>query len=368
MKNKLLRIAGVSVVALLVALAITTGCGKKKDTASSAPPPTQPHASPVKVVALLPLTGPAASYGQQMKTGIELATGTLDGVTVEYVDSKGKPAEAVAAANQFAANRGNTPTGFLVALSAVSKAVVPATERQSIPTVLTCVANPGTVQPSELVQQLFWTTDDFLPPVAEEIDRRHKKLAILTLTDDYGRACESTIKQNLDSCEIVLTETFPIGGGDVGAIATKVAATKPDAVFLGGFGPNFLALITQTKTRLPGADIYTSMDLGNPQVRKALGDAAEGIIFPALSPDLGIDLSGTIAELKEKATGDLGSPVYVAVCFYAHDGLLRLVKAVRGGDIAQPAAGEVIAGLPGGGLVLGIIRDGKPVKLHAKDH
>lgn len=361
MKNRLLKIAGISVVALLVALSITIGYDTEEASAFS-----KPHASPVKIVALLPLTGPAASYGQQMKTGIELAARTLEGVTVEYVDSRGKPAEAVAAANQFVAMRGNAPTGFLVALSAVSKAVVPVTERQSIPTVLTCVATPGAVQPSRFVQQLFWTTADFLPPVAEEIDRRHKKLAILTLTDDYGRACESTIKQNIDRCEIVLTETFPIGGGDVGALASKVAATKPDAVFLGGFGPNFLALVAQIKTRLPDATIYTSMDLGNPQVRKALGNAAEGIIFPALSPDLGTGLSGTVAELKQQATADLGSPVYVAVCFYAYDGLLRLVKAVRGGDIAQPAAGEVIVGLPGRGLVLGVIRDGRPVQLDAR--
>src|SRR5919201_1980355 len=103
-----LRLAGSGAGMVLLA-----ACGGAPPTATQ-PPPTKPAAEPtkppaagggsIKIGALIPLTGPSAAPGQDMKNGYELAkdqinaAGGVGGKQLEmvYEDDKNDPATAVA--------------------------------------------------------------------------------------------------------------------------------------------------------------------------------------------------------------------------------------------------------------------------------
>lgn len=332
---------------------------------------TQGKSSEYKVYALLPLTGPAASYGQHMKAGILLAQQNEINCVVEFFDSKGSPTESVSIVNSVLARKSTGKIGFIVALSSVSSAVAPILDANNIPTVLTCVATPSIYPNTENFNQLFWTTDDFIPVVAHEIDKNSSTVAVIVLNDDYGLACANTIRRVIDPNKIVTSETFAMVGGENNTLVSKIIQSNPNAVFIAGFGPNYIDIIKQIRMRFPQVAIYSSMDLGNPQVRQSLDVAANGIVFPALLPDLNEDLTETIIVLRDAATDMLQEPVYIALCFYAHDALIRVKNAMLGEKIDVASNNEIIASLNNGGLALGVIdavpklliqRDDKPTK------
>jgi len=247
-----LRIAGIP---LLLFGLVLLGC-QRSDQQSS-------DAETVDVVAILPLTGAAGSVGEQLRAGIEVAREKLSGLELTYEDSQSNPSVAVTAANRMLSS-GEDTQGFITALSSVSSAVLPVTAGRGHPTVLTTVATPGMAEEYENAQQLFWLTDEFIPPIASVMAENHDRNVFLYVDDEYGQASLLSANKAIPSEELVLTEGFPVRGGDVAALASKVADLKPEGIFVVGFGPDYIELMKKLRALVPNATLYTSMNIHDP--------------------------------------------------------------------------------------------------------
>ena len=99
--NKTTKIILGLVILIIIVLAIYLGVGKKQTSIT--------EKEPIKIGAILPLTGSAAPNGIYQKNGIDLAideinsNGGVNGRKIEviYDDSKNDPAEGVSAFNKI---------------------------------------------------------------------------------------------------------------------------------------------------------------------------------------------------------------------------------------------------------------------------
>ena len=96
----------------------------------------------LRVVAILPMTGPGASIGEFLKNGLEMGKEDAERryagkllIDLEILDSKNQPREGVLALQQALAT--GQRDAVICAMSSVSSAVVPIVEDKGLTTIVT---------------------------------------------------------------------------------------------------------------------------------------------------------------------------------------------------------------------------------------
>ena len=225
------------------------------------------HAIPAKAQeivlgAVLPLTGPAAQIGLEEQQGVQFATdrinadGGIRGRKVKFIfeDSQGKPDQGVLAFNRLV-DLHNTPS-ILTAYSSISLALAPLATRKKI-----LVVNPA-AQTNKLDDASPFLVNT-IPLVRDEVEvmtkyavaKLGKKAAILyenaaagvDVRDDFKKAFEAT------GGTIVADEAIEFGSTNFRASLLKIAAAKPDFVFV-GMTVGYPALADQV-AQIPGFPI-----------------------------------------------------------------------------------------------------------------
>ncbi len=244
---------------------------------------------PIKIGVILPLTGNAANYGEQLKQGIDIALKQINETP------EGRKIEVVYEDNQFDPKQG---------LSAYQKLV----KFQSIRYLVTFGGNVCPVINPRVQEDLvvnFATgcnTLDFKDPfsynfrfdVAESeasnalvsymnTTIKPKKVALLYLNNDWGTIVAETIKKALanEKIEIIAEEKFNDGSLDVRNQLAKIKAVQPDAIFflsLSNFTPVLLKQVKELGIKTP---LFTNISIQNQEVINNAGGNAEGIAYSA---------------------------------------------------------------------------------------
>src|SRR5262249_51845980 len=77
-------------------------------------------------------------------------------------------------------------------------------------------------------------------------------------------------------------EIYPAHGADFAALADKVRGFKPDGIYLAGYYSDMAQALRELHS-LPGSPrILSTSSFGNPKTLESAGQAAEGVIFPAI--------------------------------------------------------------------------------------
>lgn len=232
-KNKIRFVLSLSILSLIllsIVLVFSTGCKKQEKV--------------IKIGAILPLTGGAASYGVEEQRGMEIAvseinaTGGINGkkLEVQYEDSKGNVQDALNALRNI---RNNGITIVFTSLTGPSKAIKP------------IAVNEG------FLQIIFGMTDD-LPQDAPNVFRiypslseegymfikyaqlfKPKKIAILYLDNvafDYlvSKIMEPELKKM--DVQFIMKETFtPDKIEGIKASIQKIKANKVEVLFVAAY-------------------------------------------------------------------------------------------------------------------------------------
>ncbi len=273
---------------LAVALSIV-GCGGQGATEE-----VSQSAEPVKIGAVLSLTGTYAGLGAAEKQALDLEVkrandaGGIDGRQIELVieDDATDEAKAVAAASKLieqdnvVAILGASGTGQSMAMRGdIDRAGVP----------LISMAG-GTVITQKFDPQVFqtpWSNTIVVPFVLDAIKAAgHTDIALLSDTGGYGKDGKPLIETSAaeKGLKIVASETFNPGDADMTAQLTKIRSSGADAVLIWTAGKEAATIMKNAEALgMREGDGVVPFFGGSGQARvefaEGAGPAAEGFVF-----------------------------------------------------------------------------------------
>jgi branched-chain amino acid transport system substrate-binding protein len=344
-------------VALLAALALFgAGCGGSDSGTSS---DGSGSAEPIKIGAILSLTGTYAGLGEPEKNLIEMEVkkindaGGVNGRPVEVIieDDATDEAQAVAAASRLIEQEnvvaiiGATGTGQTMAVRGdIQRAGIPQVSMAGG----TVITNP--VDP--LVFATPWSNTIVVPFTLDYLKGQGiTKIGLITDSGGFGKDGQAVFQQAAPEAgvEIVADETFNPGDTDMTAQLTKIKNSDAQAVVMWTAGKE-AAIIAKNAVDL-GIDlpVYGSHGIARREFIDGAGEAANGVKFAAgkiLIPEA----YGEDTEAYAVATDfiDAYTQAYGEApdtfAGHAYDALYLVVEAAKriGGDITPEALRDEI--------------------------
>ncbi len=246
----------------------------------------QAQTEPIRIGALLSVTGGLAALGQNQREGVLLAQkivnerGGVNGRKLEIIveDDASSPDSAVPKTNALIHTQkvraiiGPTGIAQSVAIGAITQklnvpvlaftGLGPAVEQQR-----TCVFHLTPAQELNARSMLSYARDHNLKKVGVLHDTGYGQViwnAMKGLTKEYG-------------VEVVQQEKFDIAATDATTQAAKVKAAAPDAVFVMSASPVPFRNVRQVKLNVPIISVHGNATY---EIVKGMGDAADNIIYP----------------------------------------------------------------------------------------
>ncbi|MDO8655869.1 MAG: ABC transporter substrate-binding protein [Nanoarchaeota archaeon] len=311
MKNKAFLWAGIIVILTIIVVVISLS---KTNTNNS-----------FTVGAVLPLTGPAALWGETVKNGMELALEQKSGITILYEDSKSTAADGIYAYNLLQ-NKNVDLTVSETSLVAVPLSKI-ALERKS-PLLVSLVAAEHSKIVNEYTTRYYTDPTNYaLPAFNDPLSPVLKatKIALLHRNDELGVSVKDKIVElsAANRKEIVLQESFTPNEKDYRTVLTKIKNSGADALIFVVANPIEAVGIVKTAKELNiGIPMIEASavfaDLGT---RKQVGD----ITFYSTSYDF--SLPGKAEDFKTKYLAKFGKePNFGAAFGYDIVGLIDLCK------------------------------------------
>lgn len=327
--------------------------------AAAASPVAKPAASPVtagaggtgpiRLGALIPLTGPSAATGVDMRNGYELAlkqinaAGGINGRPVEviYEDDKNDPATAVASFNKLVNNdkvevlMGGLASTISAALIEPAKAAKPN------------MAWTGAA--ATAVEKGFEGQDNFFHYHPWEYQNAASNLAFLKSTPQtkwaiayedglFGQGAQQGFKDALpqQGQEVVAAEAFKSGSTDFTALINKLRAANPDGLILVPFAADVVPFLTQMReVGLRPKVIFAAPPSFPPDFEKS--PVADGVVGAAVwTPEISTPASQKFLQDFRAANGGKDPVSYWAPLAYTN--LVTVVDALKKSGTGNQAA------------------------------
>jgi branched-chain amino acid transport system substrate-binding protein len=246
---------------------------------------------PLKVGALLAVTGPASFLGAPEARTLEMlveelnAKGGVAGRKVQLIvkDTGGSAEKAVSFAKQLVdeeqvfAILGPSTSGETMAVKSIAE--------QGKTLLLSCAAAEVIVNP--IAQYVFKTPQKDSDAVIMIFQRMKamgiSKIAVLSSNTGFGGAGKQQVAKLAPEhgIQILLDEVYDKAATDLTAEVTKVKAANVQAILNWSIEPAQAIVIKNARQLGLTIPIFQSHGFGNIQYVKAAGAAAEGVMFPA---------------------------------------------------------------------------------------
>ena len=359
MRGRMLRLTmAVLTAALAVSLAVSlAACGDEGDGGGTS-------GEPIKIGAIVSLTGPYAGLGEPEKNTLEMEVkrindaGGVGGRPIEVIieDDATDDAKAVAAASKLieqdevVAIIGATGTGATMAVRGdVQRAGIPQVSMAGG----TIIANP--VDP--LVFQTPWSNTIVVPFTLDFITSQGiTKIGLISDTGGFGADGQAVITDAAPEAgiDIASEQTFNPGDTDMTTQLTKIKNSDAEAIVMWTAGSEAAIIAKNVKDLGIDLPLFGSHGIARREFIDGAGDAAEGVRFAAgkvLIPEAyGEDTEAfTVAtdfiDRYTEAFGDAPS----TFAGHAYDALYLIVEAAKriDGDITSEALRDEIEATSG---------------------
>lgn len=275
--------------ALLVGAVGMVGC--KADTESTDGESTGNDTSgePIKIGAILSLSGTYAGLGEPERNAIELElarineAGGVNGRPVEVIieDDATDEAQAVTAASKLidqdgvVAIIGATGTGQTMAVRSDI-------QRAGIPQVSMAGGNVITGEFDPLVFQTPWPNRLIIPYVLKMLAADGMtKIAVITDTGGYGKDGLAILEESAPDAqvEIVAKETFNAGDTDMTTQLTKIKGSEAQAIVMWTAGAEASTIAKNREQLAIDLPLVAGSGIARRQFIDGAGSAAEGVVF-----------------------------------------------------------------------------------------
>ena len=246
-------------------------------------------AEPIRIGAVIPLTGPVAEDGAVLLKGAKLAVqafndaGGLNGDKIELMVEDGAciPAQSVAGAEKLVS------ADHVVALagsfcSSSSGATMDVAARYKIPMVSGISTAPGLTERGNPYYFRIQATSQmlsnaFAPTMMKDV--AGKKVAFLVVNDDWGRSVATYYKTALEKegAQVVSTQIFDTNETDLFPFITNVKRAEPDAVMMAANTQNAVTLTEQIRQLSLKAVLFAEGSFTAKSYYDAVGKQGDGI-------------------------------------------------------------------------------------------
>src|SRR5512138_194379 len=287
------------VFVLLIAALMLAACGQAAPKAPEACNAelgcaTIAKGQTIKIGFAGPMTGDYSQFGIDMSNAMKLAVtdlGDIQGWKVEMaIEDDGGGAEGGAAvANKLVSD----PTFVAMAghaFSGATAAAMPIYEKAGIPMMSPSATNPDlTAKGSTVFNRNAFTDTEQGKGAAKYLYEKLgiKKLALMHDGTDYGQGLANVVKENFVALggEAVAFEAITPGESDYSAPLAAVAATKPEALYFGGYNAEASVLVNQKEQAgLSGVTFFGGDGIYGKDFLAKVGDKGEGVYAATLVP------------------------------------------------------------------------------------
>ncbi|MEK7650307.1 MAG: ABC transporter substrate-binding protein [Patescibacteria group bacterium] len=195
----------------------------------------------VKIGFIGPLSGFAAAWGEEMRDVVEIAreeintSGGVNGQALEiiYEDGKCGPKDALSAAQKLITV--NKVKILLVICGQEALAVAPVAERNQVLMMSMWATHPDLTGAGEFIFRNSYSDDDTGRVMAETINKKYGKVAVITETSDFTVGLLKAFKKYFQG--EVIEENYPPGTTDFRGYVLDVISKKPETVVMNPNAP-----------------------------------------------------------------------------------------------------------------------------------
>jgi len=302
-----------------------------------------PSGEPIKIGAVLSLTGPGAGLGQAERSGVQLAEKMIN----EKGGIRGRPLKVLVEDDGSKADIAKSKAEDLVfndkvkaivgpSLTASTGAVAAITNAQQIPQL--CITGLG-----PQIELSYKSLYHMMPPqtlnakaMLEYTSKALKAKKVGVLHDSgYGQLVTNALQAQAAAygIEFVAVEKFEVGATDVSTQAAKVRAANPEVLFIIATNPVPFRNARQMRIEQP---IVSAIGSSSYQYVNGMGEFGHDIVFPEFV--IGEDPLPHQAEFVNlfKKTNNTLPKNYEAAGFDAVNALARAIE--KAGPDAAPEA------------------------------
>jgi branched-chain amino acid transport system substrate-binding protein len=288
---------------------------------------------PLKVGAILPMTGPGAIWGEPTRNGMELARQELsqDGTQIEiiYEDSQLSQTVGISAYNKL--KQIDKVDAVATLASRIGIPLIQFADRDKTPLIMTITSAKGAAATSPYAFRFFTNEKSYVNPHFEA-GLIEDKIAIIYINDEYGvsikQQIESQAKKN--NIQITAQETFEPSTTDFRSQLVKIKSTKPKTLLFVAATPIEVTNILKQaqEIELNCNIVETSTLLSEKTIRNIVGNSTENIHTDAFPFTL--QQTGTEFRAKYKDTYNQ-DPTFASA--FGYDIIKMLAKASNGKSV-----------------------------------
>jgi branched-chain amino acid transport system substrate-binding protein len=243
-----------------------------------------------KIGIFSPTTGFAAADGTSALHAAQLAVkfineaGGVRGKKLELVhyDDAAKPDQAVSVAHKLI-EQDKVIAGISGSYSGATRAAAGVFQEAGIPMISAYAVHPDITKTGDKIFRVgvLGTVEGQVGGALVVEKLGAKRIAILTIDNDFGRALTEGFKSYLEGkdVEIVFEDKYPLGETEFKAILQKIKEANPDALFASAYYKEAASLVRQAKEVGLKAQIVGQEGYDSPKFLELAGDAAEGVII-----------------------------------------------------------------------------------------
>jgi branched-chain amino acid transport system substrate-binding protein len=293
----------------------------------------------LKVVAILPLTGPAATFGQDEKAGMELALKADAGADIplsfSFEDSQGKPDQAVSIFRKSYDLEGRR--AVFVSTTGPSMAVLPLLKESDQPNIAFVIATlSGMTKDFPSAFRIYPSVDEEIRALSAYAEsagiRRIAGYAVKNQAgEDFIRKMD--VAAGKFGGSVVFSDTFEPGEKDYRQVLLKIKASNAEAILITGFTFNYADIFRQMIDIDLKIPVLAGGGIALTDLKDIPTDFLQNVVFPASSLAFEKDRPQTreFLDLARKA-GRI--PNYEVA--YAYDSARLLQAAVSKSNSTNP--------------------------------
>ncbi|MFB6212930.1 MAG: ABC transporter substrate-binding protein [Candidatus Magasanikbacteria bacterium] len=277
MSNTTKWIVGV-VVVVLVVVGVVSATGDEGDQTTNLD-------EPVKVGAILPLTGPASSWAEEVQRGIQLAAEEVgkENVEVIYEDSQDQVSQGVSAFKKL--NNTNDIDSVITALTSVSSAVCPLANDAKI--LQFGVATWGTSyrSPDDYTFRVDMNVEDAAESLVSHIENKnYSEVGVIYSQEAFSEDFQQAFKEEFEG-SLFFEEGFsPPDKRDFRTLLTKLKAQESQgadsAVFIASpCGATIGEIVKQARELGIQSDFVSLSTVQDDSFYDVAGEAGNGLVY-----------------------------------------------------------------------------------------
>lgn len=288
--------------------------------------------------ALVPLSGEAEGYGQQVKNGLTLAMNQINdagGINKRkidlFIEDDGSDEKKAVTKVDNLIKTNHAPLIIGGVTSTIALAAAPICTTNKVVLISPSASSPKLSGAGPYFFRNYPSDTLEGRVMADYAVRRMKirSISILSLDKEYGQGLRQVFKDRFAALGGTLKydQAYPEGTTDFAAYIKAIKADVPDAVYLPGYYTEIAHALEEIYKQKLNVKLISSGGMANPQFLELVDtEAAEGVVYPQppYDPQSGDPaVRNFVAEYKKQFYSEPG--LYAA---YAYDALKIVEKAI----------------------------------------